>query len=88
MASFDGIRMIDFRTRGGVETTILQEVYTNGELSKNWLYANQNRPAALERLEARGALHRLPTKHPSALRFGLGPAPKGFIKRLIGRWLS
>ena len=80
--------MIDFRTRGGVETSILQEVFTNGELSKAWLYANQNRPAALARLEAWGEIHRLPTKHPSALRYALGPAPKGFIERLIGRLLS
>ena len=80
--------MTDFRTRDGVEKSILQEIYANGELSKNWLYANQNRPAALARLEARGALHRLPFKHPSSLRYGLGPAPLGIVKRLLNRWLS
>lgn len=76
----------DYRRKEAREAEVLAQLEIDNGLSVAWLQENRQRPAAVERLIARGVLHRLPCKHPSVMRFEREPVPSLF--RRIVEWAT
>ena len=76
---------LDYRTKAGRDSEILAELAIRSDgLPVEWIEGNRNRPAAIERLIAADKIRRLPSKHPSVLRFEVvRQRRRGVLGRLL-----